>query len=78
MDQGSWRRLQNEELYDLYSLPNIIHLIKLRTKSWAGRVAHTGNRSIACRISVGELRREDHLEDPGVDVRIILKWILKK
>jgi hypothetical protein len=24
----------------------------------------------------GEMREEDHLEDPGLDGRIILKWIL--
>jgi hypothetical protein len=26
----------------------------------------------------GNLTKRDHLEDPGIDERIILKWILKK
>jgi hypothetical protein len=32
----------------------------------------------AYRILVGDVRKGDHLEDPDVDGRIILKWIFKK
>jgi hypothetical protein len=27
---GDWRKLHNEELNDLYSLPNIVRVVKLR------------------------------------------------
>ena len=37
-----WRRLHNEELNDLYSLPNIVRVIKSRRMKWAGHVAHMG------------------------------------
>jgi hypothetical protein len=33
-----WRRLHNEELYALYSSPNIIRVIKPRKLRWAGHV----------------------------------------
>jgi hypothetical protein len=36
---GEWGKLHNEELNDLYSLPNIVRLVKLR---WAGHVARMG------------------------------------
>jgi hypothetical protein len=35
---GGWRRLHNEELQHLYSLPSIIRIIKSRMMRWVGHV----------------------------------------
>ena len=34
-----WKRLQNEELYNSFHLPNIVRVMKSRRLSWAGHVA---------------------------------------
>jgi hypothetical protein len=39
---GEWRKLHNEELNDLYSLPNILRVVKSRRMRWAGHVARMG------------------------------------
>ena len=39
---GKWRKLHNKELNDLYSLPNIVRVVKSRQMRWAGHVAHMG------------------------------------
>jgi hypothetical protein len=39
---GEWRKLHNEELNDLYSLPNIVRVVKSRKMRWAGHVARMG------------------------------------
>jgi hypothetical protein len=51
---GEWRRLHNEELYDLYSTPDI-WVIKSRRMRWAGHVAGMGDRRGAYRVLVGDI-----------------------
>ena len=34
-----WRKLHNEELSDLHSLPNVVRVVKSRRMRWAGHVA---------------------------------------
>jgi len=51
---GEWRRLHNEELNDLYSSPNIVRVIKLRRKRWAGHVACMGEERGVYRVLVGK------------------------
>ena len=41
-----WRRLHKKELYDMYSPPDIIWVIKSRRLRWEGHVARTGERYI--------------------------------
>jgi hypothetical protein len=67
-----WRKLHNDELNDLYSSPNIFRVIKSKRMRWAGHVARLGKRRGVYRVLMGNLRERVHLEDPGVDGRIIL------
>jgi hypothetical protein len=38
------KKLQNEELRNLYSSPHIVRVIKSRRMRWVGQVARIGNR----------------------------------
>jgi hypothetical protein len=50
---GEWRKLHNEELHDLYSLPSIIRIMKSRRMRWAGHVARMGEKRNTYRLLVG-------------------------
>jgi hypothetical protein len=54
----------------LYSLPNIVWVIKSRRMRWAGNVAHMEEECTGCWWR--NLRERDHWGDPDVDGRIIL------
>ena len=51
---GEWRKLHNEELNDLYSLPNIVRVVKSRRMRWAGHVARMGEDRGMHRVLVGK------------------------
>jgi hypothetical protein len=38
---GECRRLQNEELHNMYCAPDSINMIKSRRMGWVGHIAHT-------------------------------------
>jgi hypothetical protein len=50
---GGWIKLQNEELCDLYSSPNIIRMIKSRRMRWVGLVRQMEKRNMY-RLFVGK------------------------
>ena len=75
---GEWRKLHNKELSDLYSLPNIVRVVKSRRMRWAGHVASMGEGRGVHRVLVGKPEGKRPLGDPDVDGSIILRWIFRK
>jgi hypothetical protein len=51
-EDGSWRKLHNDELHSLYSSPNIVRVIKSRRMRWPGHVACMGEGRSVYRILV--------------------------
>jgi len=49
-----WRKLHIEELRDLYSLPNILRVVKSRRMRWPGHVARMGEGRGVHRVLVGK------------------------
>jgi len=74
---GKWRKLHSKELYDLYSWPLNIRVIKSRKLWWAGHVARMWERRGAYSVLVGRPEGKNHLEDLDIDGRIILKCMFR-
>jgi hypothetical protein len=65
-------------LHHVYSSPTIVRVIKSRITRLTGHVAWKGRGEACTGFWWGNLRERGHCEDPGVDGRIILRWIFKK
>jgi hypothetical protein len=45
-EDGSWRKLHNDELHSQYSSPNIVRVIKSRRMRWVGHLARMGEGKV--------------------------------
>jgi hypothetical protein len=59
-EDGSWRKLQDDELHSLYSSPNIVRVIKSWRMVWAGHVARMGE--VFTGFWLGGPKARDHWE----------------
>jgi hypothetical protein len=61
-EDGSWRKLHNDEIHSLYSSPNVVTVIKSRKMRWAGHVARMGEGKGVYRVLVGRPEGKRPLE----------------
>jgi hypothetical protein len=62
----NWRRLHNQELYDPYSLQNIIQVMKSRRMRWTAHVARIGDRRDVYTVLMERPEERGHLKDQSV------------
>jgi hypothetical protein len=85
-EDGSWRKLHNDELHSLYSSPNIVRVIKSRRIRWAGHAARMGERRGVYRVLLGRpegkrplgrprRRWEDNIKMDLREIWIDVNWI---
>jgi hypothetical protein len=63
-EDGSWRKLHNDELHSLYSSPNIVRVIKSRRMRWMEHVARMEEGSGVYRVLVGRPESKKPLGRP--------------
>jgi hypothetical protein len=65
-EDGSWRKVHNDELHNLYSSPNIVKMIKSRRMRLAGHEAGLGKEEVFTGFWLGGPKVRDHMEALGV------------
>jgi hypothetical protein len=63
-EDGSWRKLHDDELHSLCSSFNIIRVVKSRRIRWAGHVARMGKGRGVYRVLVGKPERKKPVGRP--------------
>jgi hypothetical protein len=63
-EDGSWRKLHNDELHNTYTSLNIFRVIKSRRMRWAGHVARMGEGRSIYRVLVRRPERKRPLGRP--------------
>jgi hypothetical protein len=64
---GEWRKLHNEELHDLYSLPSVIRAMKSSIMKCTGHVVRMGGKRNMYRLLVGKPEGRSHWEDQDIE-----------
>jgi hypothetical protein len=77
-EDGSRRKLHNDELHILYSSSSFVRVIKSRRWKWAGHVARMGRGEVFTGFWLGGSKGRDHWEDLGIGGRITLRWTLER
>jgi hypothetical protein len=70
--------VSDEKLFKLCVCMYICDMCAYFGLRWAGHVACMGRGEVHTGLQWGNMREGNHLEDPGLDGRIILKWIFER
>jgi hypothetical protein len=77
-EDGSWRKLRNDEIHSLYSSSNIVRVFKSRRMTWAERVVRMGEGRGVYRILVGKPEGKRPLGRPRRRWKYNIKMGLKE